>query len=961
MADSDRKFEVKEIVPSAELKALLKQARRATGIPDYVGPVPFPVNIGKSDLSLMLILDTKPSCRKALIKKELQQKIADLNTYIDEQIQSLPDRLAAELLNAIFKIMDELIDQLIAPYDSMINGALHTYNRIVRLFRKIAAPGITDEDKERYKIELINTLRKIAQQIPGAAELIALIMLIECMKSTAKTLRDAKKASADDYSTTAEKIKTTQEVLDQEFLMASEIIVTIVYIFKLLLPIILALAAIFTTGRAFDQELNEKTQQVLEEQNSHNEGQLRAKNNKTEIERLATDNLDGFSYIGEKITPKQPKEPTGEDFCHSEIDFTNLCPQESPDIDGATKIVGAFIELDPNSNYSFTYSKQKDIKLNDTIGEMDGIKIMSPVDGNFRAFDKNIGVVMFNDESLDDIVNSVSSAGSDAIQQMLNGAEQSEVQQIVDKFEEFNKAKTVLREYGLYCKIPAITTDLGKGSKPKTLFSIIYADLINKHDRLLEDFQNDTEYVTGKDHVEEVLNGPGMDVLKKEIMALNDKFYRDVINAYHTYLENRNYRCDRFDISSFRLLSYYIMIKSKIEENNEQDDKNEYVTEFKSMIEEFISRRLGMETVIKSDYLESINAMCDITLKAEWIFAETYVEKFESIYSDKKYKDKQDPLYSFLEDLVIPKDDQTPAIAGTAPELPSMTEQEKEQIRIQLRNICTEYTAYMESINRLDGQSKYEATKMNAFFEKLEKIYYESLYLLEDNLFDKFKKLSAIKKQNVFYNGQEYEHYYVENKKSDDIPLMDDFNKDQLDLASSSLTSVEQFSMKYWLRYCLFATITHCAQPMYWSCGIIAAGVPIMLPVIYVPIYYLGGSVGCLFGLGICGMFIWPMILCVNFNMDARTILMPINMIIDLIRSECNKLVRASKFTIKDMAQQKANSYKREFDSYDQQIDMIEVEILKLKQNIGDIGRARKERKKLKQKQKEAKKQKTEE
>ena len=50
------------------------------------------------------------------------------------------------------------------------------------------------------------------------------------------------------------------------------------------------------------------------------------------------------------------------------------------------------------------------------------------------------------------------------------------------------------------------------------------------------------------------------------------------------------------------------------------------------------------------------------------------------------------------------------------------------------------------------------------------------------------------------------------------------------------------------------ATLVNCMIQIYWGTGMNIMGVPIPLPIIYLPIYYMPGSCGVLFGLGICGI-----------------------------------------------------------------------------------------------------------
>lgn len=98
------------------------------------------------------------------------------------------------------------------------------------------------------------------------------------------------------------------------------------------------------------------------------------------------------------------------------------------------------------------------------------------------------------------------------------------------------------------------------------------------------------------------------------------------------------------------------------------------------------------------------------------------------------------------------------------------------------------------------------------------------------------------------------------------------------------------------------------------------AGVPILLPIIYLPIYYLSGSVGVLFGLGICGIAIWPMILFINNTAMNGSILIPINIVIDLVKSKLNDLSNSSIGSLKLLTQPF-------IDQCDDEITLLETEL----------------------------------
>ena len=109
-------------------------------------------------------------------------------------------------------------------------------------------------------------------------------------------------------------------------------------------------------------------------------------------------------------------------------------------------------------------------------------------------------------------------------------------------------------------------------------------------------------------------------------------------------------------------------------------------------------------------------------------------------------------------------------------------------------------------------------------------------------------------------------------------------------------------TIQYWLRYCGIASAVHCMLPMFWSTGLIIPPIPyIMMPVIYIPFYVLSGRVTIVFGLGLCGIMPSPMILFVNLGTLLGSIIIPINMVVDMLIDMTKKLSNIETVTIDGM------------------------------------------------------------
>lgn len=133
------------------------------------------------------------------------------------------------------------------------------------------------------------------------------------------------------------------------------------------------------------------------------------------------------------------------------------------------------------------------------------------------------------------------------------------------------------------------------------------------------------------------------------------------------------------------------------------------------------------------------------------------------------------------------------------------------------------------------------------------------------------------------------------------------------------------------------ATLVNCMIPIYWGTGLNIMGVPIPLPIIYLPIYYMPGSCGVLFGLGICGIAVWPMIVLINNTAYDATMLIPINLVIDLVRKKLNDLADKSVGSLKSFAMPFIKECDDEIEEIERQIKIVDTAVTKYKLNAAGV------------------------
>ena len=106
------------IVPSVELHGLINAARNKIQLEQ---PAPFainfPLSFGNNNLSLSFLLDKKPSERKAIIKKTITDEWLAIKDELDDQYQNLPDLTSYTIMDTLFKILHEFVDQIVDHFD----------------------------------------------------------------------------------------------------------------------------------------------------------------------------------------------------------------------------------------------------------------------------------------------------------------------------------------------------------------------------------------------------------------------------------------------------------------------------------------------------------------------------------------------------------------------------------------------------------------------------------------------------------------------------------------------------------------------------------------------------------------------------------------------------------------------------------------------------------------------------
>ena len=699
------------------------------------------------------------------------------------------------------------------------------------------------------------------------------------------------------------------------------------------------------------------------------------------------------------------------------IDYFDMCivdrsgtvgDGELEQLKDAQNIVVEFYEKEP---YTIKVKEGETVNYGDVIGEINGAKAKSCFDGEILKIDNNIIFVKKTSasKSTEEMAEEFKKLGNNA-ESYLNV--KTEAQKIVDKFTDATKVETILHEHFMYLKIPQIPLNIGTtqntyagidNKKTKDEILSIYKEYVKS---VMDKHQQNIEYLCGAEHASAMAKELKMDKLKDEIISEKKRFFDSAFDAYDNYLSRRAL------FSKTRKEDYYLLTDyMEVYDGIEYDENNEYTIELTKYLADFIAKRSVLEASSVYAAKQAFNEKCDKLLKHKWTYKESYYSKFEKMFKTDYYQalitepssNKINPdykkMYDFLVSLADCAEEELPTFEFSTPDdLNNMIngntstkyDKKKAEMRAECKAICRKFWIIQLIVNykklnkvsdlpdvdiktQLVNQTKYENEVLTSYFKKLRDKYNEYIHITDNETFYALAEAVSRKYDNVYYNQVKHEHYFYyfdkpsatmsndgmdtnggfpANFYGDDSPEF----KEMMNSGASMYTKHDPLKFPYWLLYCAQATIVHCMLPFYWSCGFLIAGVPLPLPVIYIPIYFLEGQMSILFGLGICGIAIYPMIVCINFTIDVRSIIFPLNMLIEKMEAMAKGIVENGKAGLREMVKKEIEKERESSKDYDEEMRKIDVEIADIKEEMVSLGMAKEYRRRKRKEQREARK-----
>lgn len=167
----------------------------------------------------------------------------------------------------------------------------------------------------------------------------------------------------------------------------------------------------------------------------------------------------------------------------------------------------------------------------------------------------------------------------------------------------------------------------------------------------------------------------------------------------------------------------------------------------------------------------------------------------------------------------------------------------------------------------------------------------------------------------------------VDATEEDARKALDDHSQEGLPKMTPAPVDITKY--KYWLRYFSMMTLVNCA-PMYWSTGMVLAGVPIKGPAIFIPvsvIFIKKTNMVMVFGISYrIPLWFDAIILYVNLGQDTSTILQPLLVALNMVKESFGLKVGQIENTIPNVIQTYINTLKQSNDDLEKQnIELKEV------------------------------------
>jgi hypothetical protein len=539
-------------------------------------------------------------------------------------------------------------------------------------------------------------------------------------------------------------------------------------------------------------------------------------------------------------------------------------------------------------------SKVTDKTLIATIGEL---SIYSPVNGYITA-------IKPNEITLHDISDS---ADTYLIQN---------VYELNQKYLETNEIKMFLKDWeviSLYPIMMANSPIIDGELTPDEVQGILYDGMLPKfeeiknywYDELLPSYNKRMQTITGKDNVEKNSKNETLHLIKKDI----DKEEK-LVNSYlkSIQIESINIAKVTFPESNeFELIEYFVELITNL---NSISNPNDIIIKYRDQINEFTAKRYVIDGYNPTKIKDKGNKL---------------IEKLEGSESDDDEFQKGLNIYNQKKKLSNVED----WLKEISKENKELEISEKDNLINQLMylfNFYLDIETNLEKYKDLKESNNKElvvreANYISNYFRKLW-IRFEKLPIEIKEIEKRIADLALFTTYSIVdIDNEEYRNYIIPSGEND-CPGR------SINPNLGGATETDFSDIKYWLKYCAFATLSS-AVTLAWSTGFILPIGPLLLPTIYFPITPITTSYGFIvLGLTITGIWVFPMILFVNYSINYS---LPIADPAEFIRKQIASLKKSISKELKNFKKATLKNY---LIKIEKNIENIIPEIQVIEENI---------------------------
>ena len=551
------------------------------------------------------------------------------------------------------------------------------------------------------------------------------------------------------------------------------------------------------------------------------------------------------------IVPHQPYSENIEGICDvvQEEGDEDLEPNLSQEI-----AVTAIIQNKREEQWEYKVTIDTEVTDQTIIATLEGHSVYAPTNGYITSL---------NDASI--VLSDISDPTEDYL--TLN------IKALNAKYTELNYIKDFIKKWQVISLYPVMIQNSKEGKAVLGGISKEFQSIKDAWGREYEIYEKKVKKITSKDNIEEKGNDDELYLIKEEIEAAEevlDKFLRIVeVNAVNIAKKNKP------KDGEFELIEYYLFELSL--ELNGIKKPNEYEETYRDHINVFTEQRYildGLKPKKIKDKIKELLGDLEKGLTNKEKFFDTGVEKYNN---NKMMSDVED----WLETIENPKKLEATERQKLIDQILYLYEFYFSIGKFQLKYEVDPSTGQVDpSINEIEPDNKQQVIEEGNYISK----FFGDLWKRYNALPSEISEIETIIEDLSIYSA--YSLSNTEYGETRIYTIAPDRAKCE---PEGGFTEADMGNIKYWLKYCTYATLASVANPVNgWSTGLILPTGPLLLPTVYIPIVPIATQYGFIvIGLTITGLWFFPMILMVNYSTEYA---MPILDPTALLKKQLEKL-----------------------------------------------------------------------